>query len=200
MFAYLRGTLASSLPGQAIVDVQGVGYDLRVPLSTSDQLTTPGQQVTLLTHLNVNEREHSLFGFLTEAERDLFRLLITRVSGVGPKLALSILSGMAVEEFKHAVVNHQIDTLAKISGLGKKTAERIALELRDKVGITGAWEARRLHPEQSPQQADAVLALISLGYKQAEAQKAAAAAAEKTGLDSSPDAILREALRSLYRG
>jgi Holliday junction DNA helicase RuvA len=113
-----------------------------------------------------------LFGFVTASERDLFRLLVQHVTGVGPKLALAVLSGMSVGQFKAAVVNGDISTLSKISGLGKKTAERIILELKDKVGVAAAWEiAASGRNDQQAKGNDAVLALLSLGYKQVEAQK-----------------------------
>lgn len=126
----------------------------------------------LLTHFVVREDAHLLFGFVTASERDLFRLLVQHVTGVGPKLALAVLSGMSVGQFKAAVVNGDISTLSKISGLGKKTAERIILELKDKVGVAAAWEiAASGRNDQQAKGNDAVLALLSLGYKQVEAQK-----------------------------
>ena len=135
----------------------------------------PGEAVQILTHLHVREDAHILYGFMTAAERDLFRLLVNHVSGIGPKLALAVLSGMSVSYFKSAVVNSDVASLSKISGLGKKTAERIVLELKDKLGVAAAWEvasgAQAPTPEQE-QANEAVLALIALGYKQVEAHKA----------------------------
>src|SRR5207244_12388099 len=121
------------------------------------------------------EDAHVLYGFMTPAERDLFRLLVNNVSGIGPKLALAVLSGMSVSNFKAAVVNSDVATISKISGLGKKTAERIVLELKDKLGVAAAWEAASAAhaPTAAETQVnDAVLALISPGYKQVEAHKA----------------------------
>src|ERR1044072_2383220 len=141
MIAFLNGTLASALPTQAIVDVRGVGYEVFIPLSSYDKLPAPGQPVQILTHLHVREDAQILYGFMTAPERDLFRLLVNHVSGIGPKLALAVLSGMSVSNFKSAVVNADIASLSKISGLGKKTAERIVLELKDKLGVVAAWEA-----------------------------------------------------------
>src|SRR6202023_2681421 len=107
----------------------------------------PGQPIRILTHLHVREDAHILYGFMTPAERDLFRLLVNNVTGIGPKLALAVLSGMSVSNFKTAVVNSDVTALSKISGLGKKTAERIVLELKDKVGVAAAWEeASATHP------------------------------------------------------
>lgn len=204
MIAYVRGPIVEALPNQITVDVHGVGYHCLVPLSTYDQLAGKTGEVKLLTHLNITEREHTLFGFATSEERDLFRLLIDRVSGIGPKMALAVLSGMSVRDFKDAVIRADITALSRISGVGKKTAERIVLELKDKVGITATWEAARkgaspLDPTQSIQ-TDAVLALIALGYKQAEAQKAVQELIKKAGADTSKvtvDRLIRDALRLL---
>ena len=119
------------------------GYACLVPLSTYDKLGSTTGEVKLLTHLNVTEREHTLYGFATKEERDLFRLLIDRVSGIGPKMALSVLSGMSVSDFKDNVIRGDIAALSRISGVGKKTAERIVLELKDKVGIVDTWQAAK---------------------------------------------------------
>src|SRR3982751_2892152 len=132
MITSLEGRLTSSLPTQAVVDVNGVGYELFIPLSSYDKLPLPGQPVRILTHLHVREDAHILYGFMSASERDLFRLLVNNVTGIGPKLALAVLSGMSVNNFKSAVVNSDVAVLSKISGLGKKTAERIVLELKDK--------------------------------------------------------------------
>jgi Holliday junction DNA helicase RuvA len=174
MITFLDGKLVSALPTQAVVDVAGVGYELFVPLSSYDKLPVPGQPVRILTHLHVREDAHILYGFMSAPERDLFRLLVNHVSGIGPKLALAVLSGMSVSTFKTAVVNADIATLARISGLGKKTAERIILELKDKLGVVAAWEAASaVHaPTAEQSQAnEAVLAFIALGYKQVDAHK-----------------------------
>ena len=174
MITFLEGRLAAALPTQAIVDVNGVGYELSIPLSSYDKLPVPGQPVRILTHLHVREDAHILYGFMTAAERDLFRLLVNNVSGIGPKLGLAVLSGMSVNSFKSAVVNSDVASLSKISGLGKKTAERIVLELKDKVGVAAAWEAASASHAPSPEQEqanEAILALIALGYKQVDAHR-----------------------------
>ena len=174
MITFLEGTLVSALPTQAVIDVGGVGYELAIPLSSYDKLPTPGQSVRILTHLHVREDAHVLYGFMSAAERDLFRLLVNNVSGIGPKLGLAVLSGMSVTNFKAAVVSADTVALSKISGLGKKTAERIVLELKDKVGVAAAWEVASAAHAPSPEQEqanEAVLALIALGYKQAEAHR-----------------------------
>lgn len=198
MISFLRGQLAESFPNRALIDVGGVGYEVSIPISTYDALPAPGQPVRLLTHLQVREDEHALFGFASEEERDLFRLLINQVSGVGPKLALAVLSGMPVDRFKQCVAQGEIAALSKIKGLGKKTAERIVVELRDKVGVAAAWQTAT--PNLPPLQThanDAVLALISLGYKQPEAQKAVEAFLKNTPGEPATEVILRGALRLL---
>src|ERR1700716_1991557 len=174
MITFLDGKLASALPTQAIIDVGGVGYEVFIPLSSYDKLPAAGQPVHILTHLHVREDAHLLFGFMTAAERDLFRLLVNNVSGIGPKLALAVLSGMSVNNFKSAVVNGDVALLSKISGVGKKTAERMVLELKDKLGVAAAWEAASSTHAPTPEQTqanEAVLALIALGYRQVEAHK-----------------------------
>src|SRR5438309_4928183 len=175
MITFLDGKLVATLPTQATVNVNGVGYEVSIPLSSYDKLPAVGQPIRILTHLAVREDAHVLYGFMTSAERDLFRLLVNHVSGIGPKLALAVLSGMSVTSFKAAVVNSDVTAISKISGLGKKTSERIVLELKDKVGVAAAWEAASAAHAPSPEQQqanEAVLALIALGYKQAEAHKA----------------------------
>ena len=182
MITFLDGKLASALPTQAIVDVGGVGYEIFIPLSSYDKLPAAGQDVRILTHLHVREDAQILYGFMTAAERDLFRLLVNNVSGIGPKLALAVLSGMSVNSFKTAVVNSDVASLSKISGLGKKTAERIVLELKDKLGVAAAWEAASAMHAPTPEQEqanEAVLALIALGYKQSDAHKAVREMQEK---------------------
>jgi len=204
MITFLRGRLAASLPDRACIDVGGVGYEVYVPLSTYDRLGETGREVLLLTHFHVREQEQTLYGFATDEERDLFRLLINRVTGVGPKMGLAVLSGMSVTDFKRNVVSGDTAALSKISGVGKKTAERIILELKDKVGVTAAWKdmAPGAPVPATPQQAvanDVVLGLINLGYKQVEAQKAVKKILDEAASGTSPDQgqVLRAALRLL---
>ena len=192
MITFLDGKLISALPTQAIVDVSGVGYEVFIPLSSYDKLPAVGQPIRILTHLAVREDAHLLYGFMTAAERDLFRLLVNNVSGIGPKLALAVLSGMSVNNFKAAVVNSDVALLSKISGLGKKTAERIILELKDKLGVAAAWEAASAMHAPTPEQEqanEAVLALIALGYKQVEAHKAVRDLQEKGEAKSAEDLV-----------
>jgi holliday junction DNA helicase RuvA len=199
MITFLEGTLVEALPTQIVVAVHGVGYQVQIPLSSFDRLPAPGTPLKILTHLQVREDAHVLFGFLTVAERDLFRLLINNVSGIGPKLALAVLSGMSVTSFKDAVVNKAVDAISKVKGVGKKTAERIVLELKDKVGVAAMWEAASAEHAPSAEQVqvnDAVLALISLGYKQVDAHKAVKQALAADGEKSTED-LVRQALKLL---
>jgi len=182
------------------LDVNGVGYEVHMPLSDLDALGKLGDTVHILTHLHIREHEHTLFGFRTAQERDLFRLLIHRVSGVGPKVAMAVLSGLAVEDFQGAVVRGDVTTISQIKGVGKKTAERMVLELKDKVGVAAAWEAARAPGETSEleaKQTDAVLALISLGYKQGEAARAVGKIAQEQGEGVSVEALVRSSLQHL---
>jgi Holliday junction DNA helicase RuvA len=202
MITFLDGRLTSALPTQAIVDVSGVGYEVFIPLSSYDKLPAVGQPIRILTHLAVREDAHVLYGFMTAAERDLFRLLVNNVSGIGPKLALAVLSGMSVNNFKAAVVNSDVASLSKISGLGKKTAERIILELKDKLGVAAAWEAASATHAPTPEQEqanEAVLALIALGYKQVEAHKAVRRLQEK-GEAKPAEELVKLALKRMAAG
>src|SRR4051794_17869821 len=203
MITFLAGKLAAALPTQATVDVGGVGYEVLIPLSSYDRLPAPGQPIHILTHLTVREDAHILFGFMTAAERDLFRLLVNNVSGIGPKLALAVLSGMSVMNFKAAVVNGDVASLSKISGLGKKTAERIVLELKDKLGVAAAWEAASATHAPSAEQSqanEAVLALIALGYKQVDAHKTVRDLQEKQPEIGTAEDLVKQALKRMAAG
>jgi len=202
MITFLDGKLVSALPTQAIVDVSGVGYEVFIPLSSYDKLPAAGQSVRILTHLHVREDAHVLYGFMSAPERDLFRLLVNHVSGIGPKLALAVLSGMSVSNFKSAVVNSDVAALAKISGLGKKTAERIVLELKDKLGVAAAWEAASTAHAPTPEEEEAneaVLALIALGYKQIDAHKSVREMQQKGEAKSAQD-LVKLALKRMAAG
>ena len=200
MITFLDGTLIEALPTQIVVSVHGVGYQVLIPLSSFDKLPAPGSSVKILTHLQVREDAHVLFGFMSAAERDLFRLLITHVSGIGPKTALDVLSGTSITAFKAAVVASDVAALARTKGIGKKTAERIVVELKDKVGVAAAWEAASSAHSPSPQDIqlnDAVLALISLGYKQVDAHKAVKMALTAAGGVADTEELVRQGLKQL---
>lgn len=198
MITFLRGKLVESLPTQAIVDVNGVGYSVLIPLSSFDKLPQPGGDVKLLTELIVREDAHTLYGFMSSAERDLFRMLINTVSGIGPKIALNVLSGMNAVAFRGAVAKGDVKALSSISGVGKKTAERIVVELRDKIGDAGAWEASsEKHGLGAADQKinDAVLALMALGSKQVDAHDAVKGAAAMLGAEATVEDLVRAALK-----
>ena len=198
MITFIQGKLVEALPTQVTIDVNGVGYEALIPLSSFDKLPPPGGAVKLLTQLIIREDAHLLFGFLTAAERDLFRLLINTVSGIGPKTALNILSGMNVTSFRGAVANSDVKSLSQISGVGKKTAERIVVELRDKVGAVGAWEAASAQRTLSPADQkinDAALALVALGFKQIEAHDSVRAAQALLGDQASVENLVRACLK-----
>jgi Holliday junction DNA helicase RuvA len=194
MIARIRGKVWEAYPNRLILDVQGVGYELHVPLSTFDHLhPSEGAIVELRTYMHVRETAHTLYGFATEEERDVFLLLIDRVSGIGPSTAMSVLSGLAVSRFKTAVVQGDVAELSKVKGLGKKTAERIILELKDKVGVTETWESAA-GGGISHAAADAEMALIALGYKQVDARKAV-----KRVLEIETNATVEELIRGALR-
>jgi Holliday junction DNA helicase RuvA len=196
MIARLRGRVWEAYPNRLVVDVQGVGYEVLVPLSTFDRLhASEGIEVDLRTHLHIRETAHTLFGFATEEERDVFLMLIDRVSGIGPSIAMAVLSGMPVNRFKQCVVAGDVTELSRIKGLGKKTAERIVLELKDKVGVTDTWQDAA-SGQVTATAADAELALIALGFKQVDARKAVRKVLEADAA-STTEALVRGALRTL---
>src|SRR5262245_14346129 len=198
MINYLNGKLIQALPTQVIMEVQGIDYELLIPLSSYDKLPTPGQELTIINHLVVREDAHIVYGFMTSTERELFRLLINTVSGIGPKIALNVLSGISPTAFRGAVANSDVKALSQISGVGKKTAERIVVELRDKVGAAGAWEAASAQRSLSPEDQklnDAVLALMALGFKQIEAHDAVRKAQAALGSTATIEELVRACLK-----
>ncbi len=198
MIARLRGIVWESWPNRLILDCGGVGYEVNVPQMSVDQLNpVEGKEVSLLTYQHIREQAHTLYGFATKEEKDIFLLLVDRVSGIGPSIAMAILSGMPVGQFKDAVVNDDAVTLATIKGLGKKTAERIILELKDKVGITETWKPidGEAGSSASSFAQEAELALLALGFKQADARKSITVALKENAAASVED-LIRAALRS----
>ena len=187
-----------------VVNAGGIGYQILIPLSSYNKLPVIGSRLRMLTHHHIREDMQLLYGFSSPEERDLFRLLLAHVSGVGPKLALAILSGMSVDAFKSAVVTSDIAAISRVSGVGKKTAERVVLELKDKLGVAAEWEAasRENAPSGTERHLhDAVLALISLGYKQVDAHKAVKAIlpqlAKENSATVSVEDVVRESLKYL---
>jgi Holliday junction DNA helicase RuvA len=202
MITFLDGKLVSALPTHAIIDVTGVGYEVFIPLSSYDRLPEPGQPIRILTHLAVREDAHVLYGFMTPAERDLFRLLVNNVSGIGPKLALAVLSGMSVNNFKAAVVNSDVVALSKISGLGKKTGRENHFGIKRQArrgGSLGSSECSAWAYARAGAANEAVLALIALGYKQIDAHKAVRDLQEK-GEAKSPEELVKLALKKMAAG
>jgi Holliday junction DNA helicase RuvA len=198
MINFLHGKLVEALPTQVTVDVNGVGYEVLIPLSSFDKLPQPGGEVKLLTHLAIREDAHVLYGFMTAGEREMFRLLINTVTGIGPKIALNILSGMNVTMLRGAVSNGDVKSLSQISGVGKKTAERIVVELKDKMGPAGAWEAasaQRTLSEPDQRVNDAVLALMALGFKQPEAHDSVRGAQALLGAQATVEELVRASLK-----
>src|SRR6266542_4862748 len=198
MITFLHGKLIDALPTQVTMDVHGVGYEVLIPLSSFDKLPQPGNEIKVLTHLAIRDDAHVLYGFMSAAERELFRLLINTVSGIGPKIALNVLSGISVTAFRGAVANGDVKALSQVSGVGRKTAERIVVELKDKIGAAGAWEAlsaqRALSPEEQKVN-DAVLALIALGFKQVEAHDIVRAALNALGPNATVEELVRSGLK-----
>lgn len=177
MIGFLRGKLIHKAPPLLLLDVQGVGYEVEAPMTTFYNLPAIGAEILLHTHLVVREDAHILFGFSTEADRTMFRTLI-KVNGVGPKLALTILSGQTAEEFHRCIYNNDTQALVRLPGVGKKTAERLVIEMRDRLpdlGEPGKAGAEALHVVMNsavanPKQ-EAISALCSLGYKPLDASK-----------------------------
>lgn len=201
MITFLHGRLVEALPSLIVVEVNGVGYEVHVPLSTFDRLPSTGSEVQILTHFAVREDAHILYGFLTATERDLFRLLINTVSGIGPRIALSILSSLSVSAFRSAVAAGDFKALSAVNGVGKKTAERIVVELKDKLMALGGSGALPSHPLNRSMQeidtriSDAVSALMALGVKPQEATDTVRASLQMLGNDATTDQIIRASLR-----
>ena len=198
MIAYLRGTLLEKHPNQAIVDTGGVGYDVNIPVSTFSALPDPGAEVRLRIHTHVREDALTLFGFATAEEKALFERLIS-VSGIGPKLGITVLSGLNTADLVTAIRNSQVDQLVRIPGVGKKTAERIVLELKDKlegIGLAaaaGAAAARTTAPPLDAMEQDVLSALINLGCNRAAAETAVRKA-KASGVDGEFEPLFRRAL------
>jgi Holliday junction DNA helicase RuvA len=198
MIGRLRGELVYKRPPQLMVDVNGVGYELEVPMSTFYDLPEQGQTVTLSTHLAIRDDAHILYGFSSESERALFRALL-KVSGVGAKMALAILSGMSASEFAAAVQNGETSALVRLPGIGKKTAERLIVEMRDRLdrldvtAATSLPKAAAAMPAATPV-SDAVDALVALGYKPNDASRMVRAV-DGDGLSS--EEIIRASLKAV---
>ena len=197
MIAHLKGQLTYKSPEYTIVDVNGVGYQVFTPLSTYYALPGLGQTVSLRVHTRVREDELKLFGFLTKEEQTIFQKLIT-INKVGPRVALGILSGMSPADFISAVMNNDAARLSTIPGVGKKTAERLAMEMKDKLADLALEMAH--HPGATLKQGfydDALSALVNLGYKKPEAEKALKTIYNQNGKDASLEDLIKESLNIL---
>ena len=171
MITFLDGLLEEKEPGRAVLNVAGVGYEVQIPLSSYEHLPAPGARCRILIHDHIREDAHLLFGFASETERRLFVLLLC-VSGIGPKIALSALSGMSVRELVQSIVWRDVKRLSSISGIGKKTAERLVVELRDRISEGDALASVAAEPTvENLKMRDAILALVTLGYRRGEAQE-----------------------------
>jgi holliday junction DNA helicase RuvA len=195
MIAHLRGRLLAKHPNQAILETAGVGYDVTITIPTFSDLPSPGSEVALHIHTHVREDQIALYGFLRPAEKQLFEKLIT-VSGIGPKLAITILSGMPADEMVGAIRHNDIARLTRIPGIGKKTAERMVLELRDKLPPAGAEIPAA--PPITAMEEDVLSALMNLGYQRPTAERALAQAA-KNGKEESFEALFRNTLAALAK-
>ena len=195
MIAHLRGRLLSKSPNQAVVEAGGVGYDVTITIPTFSDLPNAGGEVALHIHTHVREDALALFGFLRIEEKTLFEKLIS-VSGIGPTLAVKILSGMSAEFMVAAIRGNDVAQLTKIPGIGRKTAERMVLELRDKLDAFGATPAIA---KASPVEEDVMSALVNLGYQRPAAEKAVAAAAGANGKSASFETLFKQALSAINR-
>lgn len=194
MIAFLTGRISEKHPTRIVLDVGGVGYEVFIPLSSYDRLPATGDECTVLTHHHVREDAQILFGFTSGEERAMFRLLLG-TTGVGPKLALSALSGLSVKELKAAIVTGDTACLSSISGIGRKVADRLIVELKDKISDGEAYEAvAGEEDEGNTLSRDAVLALVALGYKQEQAGKMVMGAVKDGAGAGSVEDLVRRAL------
>ena len=201
MITSVSGTLVSATPLSAVIETGGLGYEVHIPVTTAERLPAPGSPVKLHTLAVYREDSATLYGFATEEERDFFRLLVEKVTGVGPKMALSVLSKLSLPTLKGAIAAGDVGLLAKCPGIGKKTAERLVMELRDKLNPTelghmgpAKGDAPAALPAGENKIRDAVLALTALGYKTADADKAVRQAWVALGAQASTEALIKKAL------
>ncbi len=202
MITSVTGTLVSATPLSAIIETGGLGYEIHIPVTTAERLPLPGQRAKLHTFAVYREDSQTLYGFSSEEERDFFRLLVEKVTGVGPKMALSVLSKLSLATLKNAIVAGDVGLLAKCPGIGRKTAERLVIELRDKlnpaelgaVAPTPAGSGATPVPVAENKIRDAVLALVALGYRAADADKAIRQAWVGLGPTASTEALIKKAL------
>ena len=196
MISYLEGTLDEKTPTRVVIDVHGVGYEVLIPLATFDRLPSRGHDCRILIYDYIREDARTLFGFMEDADRQMFVQLLA-VNGIGPKIALSALSGLSVREIKQSVAENDVKRLSSVSGIGKKMAERIVVELRHKLSDADVLELKSATPGDEVgdlRVRDTVLALIALGYKQADAMKLAKDAISRAGTADSVEDLVKRAL------
>lgn len=200
MITSIRGPLAEATPLRAVIELNGLAYEVNIPVTTAERLPGTGQEVKLHTHVVYREDSQTLYGFSTTADRDFFRMMIDHVSGVGPKVALSIMSRLSLPLLESAIRDGDVATLSKCPGIGKKTAERLVIELRSRVGSTAKTSTATSPPVGAEASAtggaitDAVAALAVLGYKTAEADKAVRQAMIALGGEASTEQLIKHAL------
>lgn len=202
MITSVTGTLVSASPLTAIVEAGGLGYEVHIPVTTAERLPQPGQRVKLHTLAVYREDSQTLYGFATEEERDFFRLMVEKVTGVGPKMALSVLSKLSLSTLQGAIAAGDVGLLAKCPGIGKKTAERLVIELRDKLNAALLGTVSPAKPESGTAASavgenkirDAVLALVALGYKAPDADKAVRQSLVALGPTATTEALIKKAL------
>ena len=203
MIARIQGTVIEASPLRCVLDINGIGYEIHIPVTTAEKIPPLGQNATLFIHAVYREDSATLYGFATNEDRDFFRLLVERVSGIGPKIGISILSRMSVELLRGAIAASDVALLAKCPGIGRKTAERLVIELKDKVFADGAGTASSVGsvgptsegngiPASNYQ--DAVASLITLGYKPAEADKLIRKASTQLPAEANVELLIRTAL------
>jgi Holliday junction DNA helicase RuvA len=197
MISHLTGRVIHKSPTEIVIDVHGVGYDVNIPLSTFQKIENADGDITIFTHLHVREDAMVLFGFATESEREVFRLLIS-ISGIGPKIAQGILSGITSNELREAILRGNVDALTSIAGVGRKTAERIILELKSKIGKFEHVEEQGHHTSQQLKiRTEAVIALMSLGFTRANAEASLRAVlSESAGKEMPLEDIIKKALHN----
>lgn len=197
LIARIKGIVLEATPLQVVLDAGGLGYEVNIPVTTAEKVPAIGKKCSLFVHSVYREDSATLYGFATREDRDFFRLLVEKVSGIGPKIGISILSRMSVELLRSAIASSDVALLSKCPGIGKKTAERIVIELKDKVGLIGTTSnsssAATGAAEPSHFQ-DAVAGLMILGYKPAEADKLTRKAASQLAADASVEALIKTAL------
>ncbi len=202
MIATIKGTLVEANPTIALIEIGGIGYEVHIPLTTMEKLPSPGVQVFLYTHTVYREDSQSIFGFHAREERDFFRILIEKVSGIGPKIALRIMSKLSIAMLKSAIISSDVSLLAKCPGIGTKTAERIIIELKDKVSPSITSNDPLPHPSLTATSSvtsrdlmvDAITALSTLGFKFPDADKAIRRASQELGPNATIQELIKQAL------